>query len=586
MRRFLRSVLCRPEGYWRVFNPVPAAWCGPTEGKPETRNFAPGLNKKLFLLALALIPAALLINLGIMVFIDDEAIRALVTQEMLWSGNFIAPTMHGDAYLNKPPLFNWILALSFTICGGASEWAARLPTVISVLGFAATTYHFSRKHFSRYLAGVHALTVITCGRMLFWDSMLGLIDVTFSWVIYAQIMLLYEYGRRGQWWRAFAWSYALTAVGFMLKGLPAIVFQGITVFALLSWASSWKQFFRPAHLLSGVACVALLGIYYFFYGAYVDLAWVVDRLFLESGKRTAAAHTLWENVSHFMAFPFEMGYHFLPWTFLLVYLLQPGSWKALKTNDFAAFCLVAFLANFPIYWLSPNVYPRYLLMLFPLLFGSGLFLHTLHQRQRTKSYLAFRYIFLITMAISTLGIFLLPLVPPLEIIRYAWVKSLFLGAAAGAVTWMAWSKQRGLLLKVALFLLILRIGVNLFQLPVKAATNDRGIAVKSTAVSAMQRLANDSVAVFGYSLIEPATSYYLSTERGRIIPRVFRDFDAATNYIVAPEDYPATKVFPTDSIYLRHRRVFYPIGRLLEIPDITVARPAELLDGMGTGEGF
>ena len=76
------------------------------------------MNKKFFLLALALLPAALLIHLGVMVFIDDEAIRALVAQEMLWSGNYISPTMHGDIYLNKPPLFNWVLALSFTVFGG------------------------------------------------------------------------------------------------------------------------------------------------------------------------------------------------------------------------------------------------------------------------------------------------------------------------------------------------------------------------------------------------------------------------------------------------------------------------------------
>jgi len=179
------------------------------------------VRQKLFLLAALLLPAALLINLGIMVFIDDEAIRSLVAQEMLWSGNYLAPTMHGDAYLNKPPLWNWILAISFLLHGEASEWAARLPTVVGLLGFAATTYYFSRKHFPRYLAGLHALTVITCGRMLFWDSMLALIDVTFSWVVYTQIMLLYEHGRKGDWWKAFGWSYALTAVGFMLKGLPA-----------------------------------------------------------------------------------------------------------------------------------------------------------------------------------------------------------------------------------------------------------------------------------------------------------------------------------------------------------------------------
>ncbi|OAV43032.1 glycosyltransferase family 39 protein [Lewinella sp. 4G2] len=541
------------------------------------------MNRTLFIAALILLPAALLIHLGAMVFIDDEAIRALVAQEMIWSGNYVSPTMHGDVYLNKPPLFNWILAISFSLFGGAGEFATRFPTVLSVLGFAATTYYFSRKHFSRSLAGLHALTVVTCGRMLFWDSMLGLIDVTFSWVVYAQIMLLYEYGSKGQWWRAFAWSYGLTAVGFMLKGLPAIVFQGVTIFALLTWVKAWKQFIRPAHLLSGVACVALLSLYYWQYSQYVDLSLVVDRLFLESGKRTAAAHSIWENVAHVAGFPFEMSYHFLPWTLLLAYLLQRGSWARLKTNNFAAFCLVAFLANLPIYWLSPNVYPRYLLMLFPLLFGSCLYLHTQHLRQRTLTYRSLRYLLLGTMSVIAIALPFVPLVPETAIVSYAWLKSILLGAAAGAVVWTGWKRQRGYLLHVAVFLLIARVAFNFFVLPPRAAGDERGIAVRKTAVAAMETTKEDQVAIYGYSLIEPATGYYLTQARGAIIPRIWEGFDDKTLYLTSPWQYPDIKVEAVDSVYLRHHRSSYPIGPFA-IPPTDRARMGlgGMMDGMGT----
>ena len=65
------------------------------------------------ILACLLLLPALLINLGLMTFIDDEAIRALVALEMKWSGNFITPTLHGEYYYNKPPLFNGILLVFF-----------------------------------------------------------------------------------------------------------------------------------------------------------------------------------------------------------------------------------------------------------------------------------------------------------------------------------------------------------------------------------------------------------------------------------------------------------------------------------------
>ncbi|MEM6769278.1 MAG: hypothetical protein AAF597_01735 [Bacteroidota bacterium] len=541
------------------------------------------MRRNLFLLALILLPAALLINLGIMVFIDDEAIRSLVAQEMLWSGNYLAPTMHGDAYLNKPPAWNWVLALSFWIHGGPSEWAARLPTVIGLVGFAATTYHFSRQHFSRYLAGLHALTVITCGRMLFWDSMLALIDVTFSWVIYTQIMLLYQHGRQGQWWKAFGWSYALTAVGFMLKGLPAIVFQGLTVFAILGWTRSWKQFFRPAHILSGIACVGALALYYWQYSHYVDLSKVAERLFIESGKRTAIAQGFWKSVEHVFAFPLEMSYHFLPWTFLLVYLFQRGSWKRLKTNDFAAFCLLAFIVNIPVYWLSPNVYPRYLLMLFPLLFSSLLFLHGEHKSERSRRFRWLRYFLLGLMTLCAMVTPFIPLVPDTSIVTLAWVKSVVLGAAAGAIVWNAWRSKGNLLLHFAVFLLLLRIIFNFFVLPPRAAGDERGLAVRNTAYSVTEAYRQDSLAIYGYTLIEPATGYYLTMGRGHVVPRQWEGFDSTTVYIVARDQYPDLPLRQTDSLYLRHKRIHYPVGTFADPPKGRAPLNGVRRDGMGEG---
>jgi len=505
------------------------------------------VRRKLFLLSLVLLPAALLINLGIMVFIDDEAIRSLVAQEMLWSGNYIAPVMHGDAYLNKPPLWNWILALSFTLHGEVNEWAPRLPTVIGLLGFAA-------------------------------------------WVVYTQIMLLYQYGRRGEWWRAFGWAYGLTAVGFMLKGLPAIVFQGLSVFAILGWTRSWKQFFRPAHLLTGIACVGTLALYYWQYSEYVDLERVARRLFVESGKRTAVAHGFGESVQHVLAFPFEMSYHFLPWTLLLIYLLQPGSWQRLRKNDFAAFTLVAFLVNIPIYWLSPNVYPRYLLMLFPLLFGSLLCLHEQHATEHSLSYRILRYTLLGLMTVCACVIPFAPLFPETSIVSNAWLKSIVLGAAAGAVVWTAWRNDRNLLLLFVVFLLLLRIGFNLFVLPPRAAGDERGILVRNTAYSVMEGRAQDSVAIFGHTLIEPATGYYLTKARGRVVRRQFEGFDRETFYLVSPLEYPSLKVNQSDSLYLRHLSraradgdVYYPFGTLPNPPRERVEWNKPLRDGMGTG---
>ena len=60
------------------------------------------------IIGLLLFPA-LLINIGVLPFIDDEAIRALVSMEMIFSGDYITPTIAGELYFKKPPVFNWLV---------------------------------------------------------------------------------------------------------------------------------------------------------------------------------------------------------------------------------------------------------------------------------------------------------------------------------------------------------------------------------------------------------------------------------------------------------------------------------------------
>ena len=540
--------------------------------------------------ALLTLPA-LLVGLGEMVFIDDEGIRSVVALEMLWSGNYVAPTIHGDAYLNKPPLWNWVLALSFTLFGGASEFAARLPTVLCVLGFAATAFAFSRRYLPTYLAFVHAMTVVTCGRMLFWDSMLALIDVCFSWVVYTQIMVLFHFGRRGQWWWAFLLSYLLTATGFMLKNLPALVFQGLTVLALLGFTRSWRQFFRLPHLVSGLLCVGLLSVYLAAYHQYVPLDVLFERLFVESGKRTAAAHTPGETLAHVLAFPFEMSYHFLPWTLLLVFL--PLGRRRVWRDDFLRWCLLAFAVNLPVYWLSPNVYPRYLLMLFPLLFAPLLVLYQEapwagpQGQGKMKYYLT--CLLFGAMCVVTVGLPFVPLIPETEIVTYRWVKALLPCGPALLLCRLAWrdirvGRGRNFLLLFTCFLLLLRLVFNFFVLPPRAAGDERGQAVRSTAYAVAAQARDRDLRVYAHSPVEPATSFYLTQARGCLVPRQFTGFDSTSYYVTATPTYKTVTVTAaTDSLYLRHQRLFYPVGPLTRPAPVADSLRDPLRDGMGTG---
>lgn len=339
--------------------------------------------------AILLLPPALLINLGLPTFIDDEGIRSLVALEMKLSGNHIVPTLNGELYYKKPPLYNWLILSFFNGTGIINEVTARLPTLFCLLGYALTVYYFFRKHYDTKIAFLNGFLLITCGRILFWDSLLGLIDIGFSWVMFVLFMSVYHEFQRGRLWHLFLLSYSLTAVGFMMKGLPAIVFQGFTLVSFFVYQKQFKQLFTFKHIVGGLLFLLIIGIYYFIYNQYNTLSSVFPTLLSESSKRTAAVFGIWKTILHLFTFPFEMVYHFLPWSILVIYFFTKNAWQEIRKDTFIAFNVLLFFANIIVYWFSVEVYPRYLLMLTPLIFSA--FLH-LHFKNEQDNALTFRFL--------------------------------------------------------------------------------------------------------------------------------------------------------------------------------------------------
>jgi len=513
----------------------------------------------LAVIAILLLPA-LLINLGLLAFIDDEAIRALVALEMQLSGNYITPTLHGVFYYNKPPLYNWILLIFFNLSGTFDEWPSRLATVVCLLGYAGTLYFFFQKHYNRRIALLNALVLITCGRILFWDSMLGLIDTCFSWVMFTLFMVIYHYFQRKHWWRLFLFSYFLTAVGFMLKGLPAIVFQGITLVVYFLYKKQFKQLFSLQHFVGGLLFLVIIGSYYAVYNQYNSLSNVFTTLFTESSKRTVVNYGFGDTLLHILKFPFEMTYHFLPWSLLGIYFLRKRILHKILQDGFITFCLITFLANIIVYWTSPEVYPRYLLMLAPLYFAAGLYLHRWHQAEYTLHFRFLMGFFLLFGILAVPGSLVPIFLERTASAPYLYFKCGGLFLATAALAWLnyRWKKER--LFVLIATLLVIRIGFNWFVLPSRNVL-DMGGKVRASAIEVGQNYADEPLFVYKETVVEPAQSFYLTRERNAIVPRQPNPtLDGF--YIISPELYQDVSYKKMDELVVRHQEENLLIVRL------------------------
>ena len=88
----------------------------------------------------------------------------------------------------------------------------------------------------------------------------------------------------------------------------------------------------------------------------------------QSSQRTVSESGIGQSLIHFITFPFEHAGHLFPASLLLLFCFHKNFLTGIKNNSFLTFISLVFLANIWVYWLSPQTRPRYLLMLYPLLF--------------------------------------------------------------------------------------------------------------------------------------------------------------------------------------------------------------------------
>jgi 4-amino-4-deoxy-L-arabinose transferase-like glycosyltransferase len=80
--------------------------------------------------------------------------------EMLRSGDWIVMRAAGQLYLNKPPLYVWLIAAPMSLLGRTSALAQHAPDVLAfplTLGF---TWAFARRWFGSSRAGLSAALVL------------------------------------------------------------------------------------------------------------------------------------------------------------------------------------------------------------------------------------------------------------------------------------------------------------------------------------------------------------------------------------------------------------------------------------------
>lgn len=425
-------------------------------------------NRLLIALIVILLPVSLFYGSGVLELRAEEPRRAIVALEMYLSGNYIVPKINGTDYYNKPPLFNWLIAACYKLFNSFDECVVRFPSLLSLLLTGIVHYFFSRRYIGSKVALVSALCFITSSDIFYYGTInAGEIDLFYTLLVYLQVVSIFIFYERKQYFLLFTVSYLITSLGVITKGPPSLAFQALTLLVWFVYNKEFKRLFYWQHLTGIAVLVLVAGGYFYMYAQQADIVGLLTRLTKEATQRTAAEGGIWKSLTGFIVFPFLVWRLLLPWSVFVFAMLRKDAWHIIKQNRFVLFCLLFIAANFIIYSLSSEVRNRYIYMFFPFITTLLMYLYYQDERRFVTVKLWLNRLFLLAMVLGTIACVALPIMPYVKQLNYIWLKAILYALVCACITYWYWTSRFNMLV-VVLFAIVIRLSFPIFYYPVVA----------------------------------------------------------------------------------------------------------------------
>lgn len=257
--------------------------------------------------------------------VSMEGIIVDGARTMVESGNYWVPRLHGEIYSYKPPLTYWMSIASSRLLGGESELSLRLPFVLSGLLMALCVFGVVAGRFGPWIGCLSGLASIT-GVLTLQKLRLAEFDTPLAAGVGVAVILgtwaLTSERRAYALWQA---TYLALALGFLAKGIPAIMFFGPGLLLAAYWTRAWRRLFGLPHIAGGLTFCAVVAFW-------IAAAWQSDgwaafaQPFEEADDKGLSWDT--EALAATLIKPLVLIGCFFPWTLLL-----PSAVSALRSKE-------------------------------------------------------------------------------------------------------------------------------------------------------------------------------------------------------------------------------------------------------------
>lgn len=328
-------------------------------------------------------------GLGSYPLIDvDETRYAVMSRDMLHTLDWNSLMLNQVPFLEKPPLYFWLVSTSIKLFGDFNAFAVRFPIALLSAFIVFFTYYFGKRIISRKFGVISALVLLSSTFFLIL-SHVAIIDMVLTAFVTSAIYCGFlthfcqEKNKKYYWW----YFYMFIGLGFLAKGILALAIPVTIIFIYNFITKTAKDIFKPINIIPGfIMFIAMIMPWHLIMYKQYGFQFIHDYFLVHHFGRFMGSEYIGRERPFFYFVPvFLLG--FLPWTFIFIAFLWDGFKKLVtkfkvtegKINDklyalleattneqkLVLFASIYFAVVFILFSSASTKLPTYILPIFP-----------------------------------------------------------------------------------------------------------------------------------------------------------------------------------------------------------------------------
>lgn len=191
----------------------------------------------------------------------DEPRFALIARDMVATGQWLFPQVGGDWYQDKPPLYFWLMAMTYAVTG-VLRVAFLLPSLFAAIGCLLLVHDLGRRLWSREVGLLAALLLLFSVQFTL-QARVAQIDMMLCLLSTAGLYGIVRHLLQGPDWRCYAFGGVAAGLGVITKGTGFLPLLAVLPYLLLhargfsvapGATAGWRWSIAP---LAGLVAIAL-----------------------------------------------------------------------------------------------------------------------------------------------------------------------------------------------------------------------------------------------------------------------------------------------------------------------------------------